>query len=208
MDYIRRILSPVQVAKFFVWVEKHQQSVKALTALWDAPADGDEGGDGAADGEGGKQDDAAPKEAADGDAATDTTAATPPPAAPTATARAATRRRTSPPPTTAATARSAAASDGDGATAGDGTTPPPTAGAADGDSDTPATDGGEAPAPELADSVKQRDAGGAGGRLSAVVHGRTMREREMCEVKVVCVCGTPAHAVCALTDHLTESLLT
>ena len=66
MEHLRRILSPVQVAKFFVWVEKHQQSVKALTALWDAPADGDEGGDGAADGEGGKPDDAAPKEAADG----------------------------------------------------------------------------------------------------------------------------------------------
>jgi len=35
MDQIRKILSPVQVAKFFVWVEKHQHSVKTLTALWD-----------------------------------------------------------------------------------------------------------------------------------------------------------------------------
>ena len=160
MEHLRRILSPVQVAKFFVWVEKHQQSVKALTALWDAPADGDEGGDGAADGEGGKPADAAPKEAADGDAATDTTAATPPPAAPDgdgASGDAATDVASA---DDSGDGEKAAASDGDGATAGDGTTPPPTAGAADGDSDTPATaaDGGEAPAPELADSVKQREA--------------------------------------------------
>ena len=160
MEHLRRILSPVQVAKFFVWVEKHQQSVKALTALWDAPADGDEGGDGAADCEGGKPDDAAPKEAADGDAATDTTAATPPPAAPDgdgASGDAATDVASA---DDSGDGEKAAASDGDGATAGDGTTPPPTAGAADGDSDTPATaaDGGEAPAPELADSVKQREA--------------------------------------------------
>ena len=160
MEHLRRILSPVQVAKFFVWVEKHQQSVKALTALWDAPADGDDDAAASADGEGGKQDDAAPKEAADGDAATDTTAATPPPAAPDgdgASGDAATDVASA---DDSGDGEKAAASDGDGATAGDGTTPPPTAGAADGDSDTPATaaDGGEAPAPELADSVKQRGA--------------------------------------------------
>ena len=38
MEQIRKILSPVQVAKFFVWVEKHQKSVETLTTLWDGPA--------------------------------------------------------------------------------------------------------------------------------------------------------------------------
>ena len=38
MEQIRRILNPVQVAKFFVWVEKHQNSVKTLTTLWDGSA--------------------------------------------------------------------------------------------------------------------------------------------------------------------------
>ena len=41
MEHIRRILSPVQVAKFFVWVEKHQNSVKTLTTLWDSSCEQD-----------------------------------------------------------------------------------------------------------------------------------------------------------------------
>ena len=35
MEQIRKILNPVQVAKFFVWVEQHQNSVQTLTTLWD-----------------------------------------------------------------------------------------------------------------------------------------------------------------------------
>ena len=35
MEEIRKILSPVQVAKFFVFVETHQHSVRTLTNMWD-----------------------------------------------------------------------------------------------------------------------------------------------------------------------------
>ena len=52
MEEIRKILSPVQVAKFFVWVEKHQHSVKTLTTLWDSSRDGDGGEDEGEDVEG------------------------------------------------------------------------------------------------------------------------------------------------------------
>ena len=51
MEQIRKILSPVQVAKFFVWVEKHQHSVKTLTTLWDGTVQDDDGEDGREEGE-------------------------------------------------------------------------------------------------------------------------------------------------------------
>jgi len=62
MEHIRRILNPVQVAKFFVWVEKHQHSVRTLTTLWDGGEGGEEGEEGEEEGEG------ADEHAADGGA--------------------------------------------------------------------------------------------------------------------------------------------
>ena len=53
MEQIRCILTPVQVAKFFVWVERHQNSVKTLTTLWDRPDREGGGGGGAGGGRGG-----------------------------------------------------------------------------------------------------------------------------------------------------------
>ena len=42
MDQLRRIISPVQVAKFFVWTERHQESIKTLTTLMDEAARSEE----------------------------------------------------------------------------------------------------------------------------------------------------------------------
>jgi len=69
MEDIRRILSPVQVAKFFVWVEKHQHSVKTLTTLWKSVGS-DGGGSGDASGAGSSAEGAAADSGAEGESET------------------------------------------------------------------------------------------------------------------------------------------